>query len=418
MINVGLLGLGTVGTGVVKVLNKYDFINIKKISVKNPDKKRDVKIADGVLTTNSENIVSDNEINIVIEVIGGIEPALSLIKQAIKNKKHVVTANKELLAKHGEELFELAKENNVLILFEAAVAGGIPIIMPLKQSLAGNTITKVAGILNGTTNYILTRMENEGCEYQEVLEDAQDLGYAEADPSGDVKGFDAAYKIAIIASLAFNKRISMENINIEGIDKISAVDINYAKEFGYKIKLIALAKEGDDKKLDVRVHPMLIKKDHPLANVNDVLNAVFVEGDAVGQAMFMGPGAGEMPTASSVCGDVISIASELEYTDYPLPMMRCKHEDYAKLKTIEESKNKYYIRVKASNNPGVIGELGTICGKNHINLESIIQRETSKEKNLARVVLKTELSLEKNVNKALEQIKKHNEIEQVIRIME
>lgn len=419
-ISLGLLGLGTVGTGVAKVLSKFDNIEIKKIAVKNINKPRNIEgLSNSILTDNPYEVVNDPDIQILVEVVGGVEPAFDLIKTAMKNGKHIVSANKELIAKHGEELFELSKQYNVAILYEAAVAGGIPIIMPLKMSLAGNKIKRIAGILNGTTNYILTKMQQEKSEFNAVLKEAQDLGYAEADPSGDVQGHDAAYKIAILASLAFDKRIDINQIYREGIDKITPVDIEYANEFGYKIKLIAQAQSVEGEKLDIRVHPMLVPDAHNLASINNVLNAVFVEGDAVGQVMFTGPGAGELPTASSVTGDIMCLAGELQHTDYPLAMMRCKHEQNADQLSIEETQNKYYIRVNAKNIPGVIGELGMICGKNNINLNSIIQKGALGSDE-ARIVMLTENAYEKDVLNAITDIKAKasiNGVENVIRVM-
>lgn len=416
---VGLLGLGTVGTGVVKVLNEHSNIEIKKIAVKNIDKPRNIKgLSQDILTSDPYEVVNDPAIQIVVEVVGGVEPAFDIIKQAMKNGKHIVTANKELIAKHGEELFELSKEYNVAILYEAAVAGGIPIIMPLKMSLAGNKIKRIAGILNGTTNYILSKMESENREFLDVLREAQSLGYAEADPSSDIHGHDAGYKIAILASLAFDERIDINTIYREGIDKISPVDIDYATNFGYKIKLIAQAQRTDDDKLDIRVHPMLVPVSHNLANVNNVTNAVYVEGDAVGEVMFIGPGAGELPTASSVTGDILCLADELGYTNYPLPMMRCRHEKNADQQDIKETLNKYYIRVNASNIPGVIGDLGTICGKHNINVHSILQKGVDGD--AARIVMLTDVAYEKDIQDAIAEMSSRatiKEVENVLRVM-
>ena len=418
---VGVIGLGTVGSGVVKTLENFENIIIKRIADKDESKRLEFpELADGIFTTNSESIVNDPEIQIVVESIGGINAAFNLVKAAILNGKHIVTPNKELIAKCGRELFELAKEKNVVILYEAAVGGGIPIIMPLKQSLAGNKISKIAGILNGTTNYILTKMENEDSEFETVLKEAQNLGYAEADPSGDVQGHDAANKIAILASLGFNKRIDVNQIYREGIDKISPVDIDYAAEFGYKIKLIGLAQEGINGTIDARVHPMLVSKTYPLAHINDVLNAIVVEGEPVSKVMFSGPGAGKFPTASSVAGDVLAIAYELDVTDFPLPMMRCTHKEDAELLDINETKNKYYIRISTANTPGVIGDLGLICGSNNINLNSVIQKGLF-ENNSARIVLLTDLAYEKDIRKALKEISERpsvEKIENVLRVME
>jgi len=418
---IGLLGLGTVGSGTVKVLNKYDNIFVKNIAVRDISKKRNIEGLDNsILTTDAEMIVNDPDIEIIVEVMGGLHPAFELIKKAIQNGKHIVTANKDLIAKHGEDLFSLAKENNVVIMYEAAVAGGIPIIMPLRQSLSGNAITKIAGIMNGTTNYILTKMESEGSEFNAVLKEAQELGYAEADPSGDIQGHDAANKISILASLAFNKKVDIDKIHREGIDYISPIDISYASEFGYNIKLIALAQETKDKALDIRVHPMLVSKKHPLAHINDVMNAIVVEGDAVGQVMFSGPGAGEMPTASSVAGDVLSIASELGINEYPLPMMRCNHSTNAVQLKIDDSRSRYYIRVNTDNLPGVIGDLGLTCGRKGINLCSIIQKGLLPD-GTARIVLLTELAYEKDIQGALKEMyekRTMKRVENVIRVMD
>jgi len=416
-VKVGMLGLGTVGGGVFKVLRNFDNIEIKKIAVNNINKDRNIEgLNKDILTANPDEIVNDKEISILIEVIGGIEPAYSLIKQAIANKKHIITANKELIAKYGKELFNLAKENNVVILYEAAVAGGIPIIMPIKTSLAANKFSNVAAILNGTTNYILTKMEKDGADFASVLKEAQELGYAEADPTNDVQGYDAAYKICILATIIFNKRCDVNKIFIEGIDKITPVDIEYARDLGYKIKLIALARESKGGKIDVRVHPMLVPLSQPLAHINNVLNAVVLNGHPVGQVMFSGPGAGEFPTASSVVGDILSLVQEIKYTDYPLPMMRCRHDETAVHLDIEETTNKYYISVNTANTPGVLGELGQIFGRNNINLTSIIQKGIL-EDGSARIVLLTEDALEKNVNKAINEITKLGVTKKILNIL-
>lgn len=421
IIKIGLLGLGTVGGGVFKTIENLKNVKIEKIAVGNITKKRDIEgLTPEMLTTDGFEIVNNPEIDVVVELIGGIHPAYEYIKTAISNKKHIVTANKELIAKHGEELFELAKENNVSILFEAAVAGGIPIITPIKTTLAGNKIEKVAGILNGTTNFILTKMEKEKAEFSAVLAEAQKLGYAEADPSGDVQGFDAGYKIAILAALAFNKRIDVTSVYKEGIDKISPIDIEYADAFGYKIKLIALAQQDEDGEVDVRVHPMLVSKKLPIAHIDEVMNAVVIAGHPVGQVMFSGPGAGEFATASSVIGDIMAIAEELPHTQNVLPMMRCRHEENAVHKDINETLNKYYIRLNTNDIPGVIGELGTICGKNKINLSTILQKEI-KDDGTACIVLLTALSKEDNLQNAVEEFRKNKhikDVKNVIRVMD
>ncbi len=419
-VKLGLIGLGTVGTGVVKVLKDYDNIEIKKIAVKNINKKRDIENLDpSILTTDPFEIVNDPEIDIVVEVIGGTDPAFELLKTAINNKKHIVTANKELLAKKGQELFNLANEKNVTILYEAAIAGGIPIIMPIKTTLAGNKIHKIEAILNGTTNYILTKMEKDNVSYEEVLKEAQKLGYAETDPTGDVEGFDSAYKIATLATIALNQRVDINKIYKEGITKISANDMQFAKELGYKIKLIALAKLTDDNKADVRVHPMLVPQKDCLASINGVTNSVVLEGFPVGRVMFAGPGAGMFPTASSVLGDILAIVSGIG-SDNLLPFMKCNHTKNAQQISIEQTTNRYYISITANNNPGVIGTIGKICGNHNINLASVLQKGIDKE-NTARIIIITEESIEENINNAIDELKNNSSIVKInnlIRVME
>lgn len=420
-IKVGIIGLGTVGTGVLKTLSDFDQIEVTKVAVKNLNKPRNITHLGNIeLTDNPYEIVNDSDIKIVIEVIGGIEPAYDLIKTAIKNGKHVVTANKELLAKHGEELMNFAKEHNKVVLYEAAIAGGIPIIMPIKTILAGNKITKIAAILNGTTNYILTKMDVDGASYETVLKEAQELGYAEADPTGDVEGFDAAYKIATLSTIAFNKRIDVKKIYREGISSIKANDMIYANEFGYKIKLIALAQIDEQGNADVRVHPMLVKKTKSLAHIDYVTNAIMIEGHPVGEIMFSGPGAGEFPTASSVVGDVLAIATEIATTNYPLPMMRCQHGESAHMIDISETSNKYYLSINAKNNVGVIASLGRIFAENQISVSSILQKGLRYD-NTANIVVITETCLEKNLQNAIKMLESDsciNTINNVIRVME
>ena len=419
--NIGLIGLGTVGSGVVKTLRNFDFINIKQIAVKSLGKKRNIENFDeSLLTDDAFSVVNNPEIDIIVEVIGGVNPAFDLVKAAILNKKHIVTANKELLAKHGEELFKLASENNVVIMYEAAVGGGIPIIMPVKMALAANRIHKIAAILNGTTNYILTKMEQDGADYEEVLGEAQRLGYAETDPTGDVEGYDAAYKIATLATIAFNKRVNIKNIYREGITNISAKDIAYAKQLGYKIKLIALA-QADGDKADVRVHPMLVKSEHTLAFINNVTNAVMLEGEPVGQIILSGPGAGEFPTASSVVGDILAICSELDNSEVLLPMMRCHHKTNAEPIAIDDTQNKYYMLLSVSDKPGVIGIIGTVCGQHNINLASLLQKDSQLNDGSAEVVVVTAKCREADIQSAIKELNENaciNKVVSLIRVMD
>ena len=400
-IKIGIIGLGTVGSGVFKTLQNFDNIEIVKIAVHNKKKKRNIENLDeNIITDNAYEVVNDPDIQIVAELIGGTEPAFDLIKTAIKNGKHIVTANKELLAKHGEELFNFAQEYNKVILYEAAIAGGIPLIMPVKTILAGNKINKIKAILNGTTNYILTKMDVLGESYNDVLVEAQDLGYAETNPTGDVEGFDAAYKITTLATMAFGKRIKFENVYREGITKIHPEDMKAANEMGYKIKLIASAELDEEGNADVRVHPMLVPKSKTLAHIDYVTNAVTLSGHPVGEITLSGPGAGEFPTASSVVGDILAIVSEIDKTDYILPMMRCNHNEIAKMIDISETKNKYYLSIKAKNKMGVIGKIGTACGNNNISVESIVQKELKED--YAQITVITELCKEKSIQKLIE----------------
>ena len=319
-IRVAILGSGTVGTGVYKIIQnqKDEFphkigseLEVAKILVRNINKQRE-GISSEILTDKWADIINDDSIGIVIEVMGGIEPAKTYISEALTKGKNVVTANKDLMAEYGHELLDIAAAHNCDLLFEAAVAGGIPIIRPIKQCLAANKITEIMGIINGTTNFILTKMTEEGMEFEDALKLATELGYAEADPTADIEGLDAGRKIAILASIAFNSRVSFSDVYTEGISKITAKDIKYAKELGCVIKLIATAKNTETG-IEVRVTPMFIPVSHPLASVNDSFNAVFVHGDALGDAMFYGRGAGELPTASAVMGDVIDVCRNTVY---------------------------------------------------------------------------------------------------------
>lgn len=402
---IGIMGLGTVGSGVYKTLKNFSDIEVVKIFVKHPDKPRNIEGLDySLLTTDSEEIVNNPEIDIVVELMGGVSPAFELIEAALKNGKQVVTANKELLAKRGEELFGFAEKYNGVILYEAAIAGGIPLIMPIKTILAGNKINKIRAILNGTTNYILTKMDKEHVSYEEALKEAQELGYAETNPTGDVEGFDAAYKITTLATIAFNKRVKIENVYREGITHIRKEDMERASELGYRIKLIAMADIDEEGNADVRVHPMLLPKNTSLAHINYVTNAVEITGEPIGNIVLSGPGAGEFPTASSVVGDILAINSELHKSDYILPMMRCRHQGETKPINIEDTYNKYYISITAPNAIGVIAKIGTICANKNISLSSILQKEVLKDKN-AEITVITEKCREKLIREVVKELK-------------
>ena len=374
-----------------------------KIAVKNINKPRPVEVPREMLTDNPYDVVNDPSIDVVVELIGGVEPAYDYISTAIKNGKHIVTANKELLAKKGEELFILSEEYNRVVLYEAAIAGGIPIIMPIKTILAGNKINRIQAILNGTTNYILTKMDVDGASYEDVLKEAQELGYAETDPTGDVEGFDAAYKITTLSTIAFKKRVKIENVYREGITKIRKEDMAKANEFGYKIKLIATATIDENDNADVRVHPMLVSKDSMLAHIDYVTNAVAISGHPIGNIVLSGPGAGEFPTASSVVGDILAIAAEFGRTDYMLPMMRCNHTSKANPVNIDNTYNKYYISITAPNAIGVIAKIGTICANKNISLSSILQKGVSDD-NTADITVITESCQEKLIKEVVNEL--------------
>jgi homoserine dehydrogenase len=419
---VGLLGLGTVGTGTAEILldpaQRHPLlqeIEIHRVGVRSIDKPRRVEFPAEMITTDLESIVTDPDVDIVVEVIGGLEPARSLMLKAIQQGKHVVTANKAAIARYGDEIFTAANAAGVYVLLEAAVAGGIPVIEPLKQSLCSNRIQALTGIVNGTTNYILTRMQTEGSDFDSVLADAQRLGYAEADPTADIDGLDAADKIAILASLAFGGRIKLPEVHCEGIRKITAADITYAERLGFVIKLLATAKrdngELDSDLLQVRVHPTLVPKAHPLASVNGVYNAILIEGDPVGQVMFFGPGAGSGPTASAVVADILNIAAILKVgraatsTDgTPIldPLLGCSHQDYCSIAPIASLVTRFYVRFLAKDSPGVIGYLGTCFGNHNVSLESVVQ--IGMRDDLAEIVVITHDVREGDFRQALTEI--------------
>ncbi|MDD4146460.1 MAG: homoserine dehydrogenase [Clostridia bacterium] len=408
-VNVALLGLGTVGQGVVKILqnNKNQWvkrcnaeIEIKKVLVKDTHKEREVKLPPGVITSDWQEIVNDPEIKVIIELMGGIEPARTYILEALKHGKNIVTANKDLLAEHGEEVFTTCQEAVRELYFEASVGGGIPIINPLKQGLLANNIEKVMGIVNGTTNYILTKMSSEGKTFAEALKEAQELGYAEADPTADVEGLDAARKLAILASIAFHTRVKLQDVYVEGITKISPEDLAYAQKLGYTIKLLGIG-SSQDNQIEVRVHPVLIPLHHPLANVNDSFNAIFVQGDAVGETMFYGRGAGQLPTASSVVGDLIAIIKDLNTKS--TGHSACSCYETKKIKPMGEVKTKYFLRLHVLDQPGVLASIASVFGKHGVSLASVVQKGCFQD--VAELVVITHQVKEKDIQDSLEIIK-------------
>lgn len=425
-VRIALLGLGNVGRGVWRILraNSEEItkrsgykVEVAKILVRDPKKHREVEVPDELITTDFNEILNDDSIKIVVEVMGGIEPAREYMIQAMSKKKHIVTANKMLLAKSGDEIFTMADEQGVMFNYEASVAGGIPIIQGINESLTANKIEQLYGIINGTTNFILSKMELEGSDFDEVLKEAQELGYAEADPTSDVDGYDAQYKLAILSSLAFGTKIDVDKVYREGITKISSVDIEYAKTFGLVIKMLAIVKDIDGK-LELRVHPTMIPETHPLANVYDSFNAVFVKGNAVGDLMFYGRGAGELPTGSAVVGDIISILRSNVDLENTVPVVK-NNLWHKEIKSISEVHSRYYIRTTVIDKPGVLGEITAIFGKNKVSLRSVIQKGGIKSEEKVALVLITHYTKEVEVQKALDDVRRLEavkNIDNVIRI--
>ncbi|NDG75637.1 MAG: homoserine dehydrogenase [Synechococcaceae bacterium WB8_1B_136] len=415
-IGIGLLGLGTVGAGVAGIINNPDGrhplvgqLALKRVAVRDPQRPRPVDLPAEILTTSPEAVVDDPAVDIVVEVMGGLEPARSLILRAIAAGKPVVTANKAVIARYGEEIAAAAAEQGVYVLIEAAVGGGIPIIEPLKQSLGGNRIQRVSGIINGTTNYILSRMADEGAAYDAVLADAQQLGYAEADPAADVEGGDAADKIAILAGLAYGGSIERGAIPTEGINRLQSRDVNYAAQLGYVVKLVASAQflgtDADGSvQLDVRVSPTLLPKEHPLAGVHGVNNAILVEGDPVGRVMFYGPGAGAGPTASAVVADILNIAGIREASGAQGgldPLLAANRWRRCRLVEPGATRHRNYIRLHTTDQAGVIGKIGGCFGDEGVSIRSIVQFESSTAGSDAEIVVITHDVPEANFRRAL-----------------
>jgi homoserine dehydrogenase len=408
VVNIGILGLGTIGCGTVDVLQKNIAaieakvgckVAIKRIADVDIDRPRPVELDRNILTTNASDVIHDPDIDIVVELIGGVEPARSFILDALNHGKHVVTANKELIAKCGHEILVKAAEKKLDFYFEGSVGGGIPIIRPLKICLAANRVQEVIGIVNGTTNYILTKMATEGQDFDVALADAQAKGYAERNPTADVEGYDAAYKLAILASIAFTSRVNIDHVYHEGITKLTKRDIEYANELGYCVKLLAIAKETD-LGMQLRVHPAFISKNHPLASVNDVFNAIFVRGESVGDVMFYGRGAGASPTGSAVVGDVMDIARNIQFNS--TGRIPCTCFDVKKVVPIEEVETKYYIRMETDDKPKVLATVAGIFGENNVSLASVVQKDLHDGK--AEIVWVTHPAREKDLRTALDQI--------------
>lgn len=410
---IALLGMGTVGGGVYEIIERQKeempfkigaALEVVKVLVRNKAKYAD-RIPAEKLTDVWEDVIGDDSIDIVVEVMGGIEPARTYIKAALEKGKHVVTANKDLMAMHGHELLELAGEHHCDLLFEAAVAGGIPIIRPLKQCLAGNNITEIMGIINGTTNFILTKMKEDGMDFGEALQLATDLGYAEADPTADIEGYDAGRKLAIMASIAFHTPVTFDDVFTEGITKITAKDMRYAKEMGCSIKLLGIAKNTETG-IEVKVHPTMIPENHPLAAVNDSFNAVFVHGDAVDDAMFYGRGAGALPTGSAVVGDIMDVARNMLF--HCNGRIGCSCYKNLPIKQIGDTTSRYYIRMRLEDRAGTLAAMAGVFAENDASIAILLQKETIE--NDAEIVVVTHEVAEK---KFMDAIKKFSSMEMV-----
>ena len=420
IIKIALLGAGTIGGSVIKYLKENQAIITQRaeaeIQIKNilvlPQEIEKLHAQGLPATGNYDDILNDEEIKIVVELMGGINPAKDFILKAMAHGKNVVTANKDVVAQFGAELFDAAEKAKVDFLFEASVGGAIPIIMPLKRSLTANKITEILGIVNGTTNYMLTKMATDGADYETVLKEAQAKGYAERNPAADVEGKDAARKIAILASIAFNSRVKFEDVSIEGITKITPADICHAEKLGYVVKLLAIGKESE-LGIDVRVHPVLLDKNHPLANVNGVLNAIFVRGVPVDEAMFYGPGAGA-PTASAVISDIIEITRGILTNSSG--RFGCTCYEQKNICPVEETVSAYYLRLLVDDKPGVLGQIATTFGNAGVSVKSVMQAEVE-TKDRAEIVVVTHQVKHKNILQAEENLNNLPVVDKILSVI-
>ena len=410
-IGVSLLGLGIVGGGVASTIKEKSnylkkhlgvAISLESVLVRDKTKPRTVSVSDDIYVNSIDDILNNPEVHVVIEVMGGEFPAFDYIMQSIRKGKNVITANKELIAKHGPEIFQAARDNNVRVLFEASVAGGTPIVSPLMRDLVGNDIRSIKAIINGTTNYILTKMTKEGLGYKDVLKEAQALGYAESDPTNDVEGYDSAYKLAILSTIGFRTTVDVKDIYVEGITTLESQDFKYASELGYEIKLLAIA-TLDKGMIQARVHPVLIEKNEMLANVDGVLNAVEIETDLTDKVLFYGPGAGAMPTTSAIIADLLNISRNLIDSVPLIDPLRLSED--CTVQPITELINKYYFRIEANDQPGVLGVIAAIFGDYDISISSFIQKESTYNKDSAELVIMTHDSKESLINNAIVDIK-------------
>ncbi len=408
-VGIGLMGLGVIGSGVAKVLTGKPSILtreagnplvLKKVLEIDLAKHGTLGLKPDIFTTQFADLLNDPEIKIVVELIGGEHPAFEYIREALANGKHVVTANKEVMAKHWSKLLDTAQKHNVALRFEASVGGGIPLIAPFQEDLVANDISAIFAIVNGTTNYILTQMSKEGWDFSAALKQAQKLGYAEADPSKDIEGVDAAYKLAILANIAFGVEVPPDNIYHEGIAKLRARDFRYAKELGYGIKLLAIAKRVDNS-IETRVHPVFIPEDALLAKVDGVYNAIHIEGDLVGRLIFYGQGAGPLATSSAVTADIINIAQDINHGIVTPPRLHINSS--LKTKPMSEIETRYYLRMSVTDRPGVLAQIAKTLGDNSISIASVIQKETDPSTKIAEIVIMTHPAKEQAIQQALKE---------------
>ncbi|MEX2406083.1 MAG: homoserine dehydrogenase [Actinomycetota bacterium] len=422
VMKVGMLGCGNVGAAVIRLLDEHreDIarragcrLEVAKVAVRDPAKPRGVPLDPSRFVTDPLEVIDDPDVDIVCELLGGVEPAGALIVGAFDRDKPVVTANKELLATRGRELFDASDAKGLDLYFEAAVGGGIPLIRPLKESLAGERLRRVMGIVNGTTNFILTKMSEEGRGFDDVLREAQALGYAEADPSADVDGHDAAAKCAILASIAFNARVVAEDVYREGISRVSPEDIEYARRLGYVVKLLAIAEMGEDERIAVRVHPAMIPAAHPLASVRDAFNAVFVEGPRVGELMFYGRGAGGDPTATAVVGDLIAVARNLIAGARGVGCT-CFYE--RTIRPMAEMTGQYYILLRVEDRPGVLAEIAGALGRNEVSIKSVWQEGIGADAQLVFVTHRAQEGAFQQAVSELQAVAGVEEVRSVLRV--
>jgi len=410
-INIGVIGFGTIGSSVVKLLLEERRLfrertgidlHLAKVCDKDLTSKRDVTVPKGILTKDVNKVIRDPDIDVVVELIGGVHPAKEIVMKALSSGKHVVTANKLLLASEGEEIFKKAKKEDRKVRFEASVAGGVPIIKAIREGMVANTFSSVVGILNGTSNYILSKMTDEGVSFKAALKEAQKKGYAETNPSLDIKGLDSAHKLAILSLLSFGKKVTMKDIYVEGIEGISPIDIQYAKELGYTVKLLAIAK-SDGSELEVRVHPALLPSKYLLSSVSGIYNAIYIDADLVGKQVFYGEGAGKLPTSSAILSDIIDIANIIVYNRKPTSLIIPKRQEIKRIKRMDDIYTRYYIHFSAIDRPGVLAKIADLLGQHNISIASVVQKERKKA-HIVPIVMLTHEARDKDMQSALKKI--------------